>query len=242
MNQEDIREIVRVQLTDAGIGVVNEHLDIAIEFYNLNGEIPHIDYIVAAMSQNTPNNNENNENNENNPPNEPVSPSTNPIVNIIAAAIQSAEAVNPPNNDDDNEDDDEEENVSPRRAAIPRLYSQVLLYSRSSQNSGSRNPPQRINLSTDANIVVINEQQLQNDIVKKVIDNIENVKLDIVKEKNNINDCIVCYDNFVETDLVRILPCKHMAHRRCIDDYLTNESYLCPMCKTPAGKYKLTNL
>ncbi|XP_018409648.1 PREDICTED: E3 ubiquitin-protein ligase RNF149 [Nanorana parkeri] len=43
-------------------------------------------------------------------------------------------------------------------------------------------------------------------------------------------NCAVCIENYKPKDVVRILPCKHIFHRMCIDPWLL-EHRTCPMCK-----------
>lgn len=78
--------------------------------------------------------------------------------------------------------------------------------------------------------------------VRKVIENIELIPLSMFyKIKNNGHniECFLCYDEFVDTDIVRVLPCNHISHHSCIDYYLKTCSHLCPYCKAPVGEYKL---
>lgn len=42
--------------------------------------------------------------------------------------------------------------------------------------------------------------------------------------------CAVCIENFKVKDVIRILPCKHIFHRTCIDPWLLDH-HTCPMCK-----------
>nr|XP_019824995.1 PREDICTED: E3 ubiquitin-protein ligase RNF149 [Bos indicus] len=42
--------------------------------------------------------------------------------------------------------------------------------------------------------------------------------------------CAVCIENFKGRDVIRILPCKHIFHRICIDPWLLDHR-TCPMCK-----------
>lgn len=81
--------------------------------------------------------------------------------------------------------------------------------------------------------------------VKKVISDIESIPLVMYKNDcnpNKNNECFICYDQYVDTDLVRVLQCGHGFHRSCIDHNLTKETHLCPYCKSPAGKYVLSNI
>lgn len=75
--------------------------------------------------------------------------------------------------------------------------------------------------------------------VKKVSKNIDNIPL--LMYKNIIDpittECFICYDKFTDTDIIRSLPCNHILHRHCIDNYLLNISYQCPYCRTASGPY-----
>jgi hypothetical protein len=42
--------------------------------------------------------------------------------------------------------------------------------------------------------------------------------------------CLVCLENFNAGDEVKTLPCLHMFHTACIDEWLAN-SGVCPVCK-----------
>ena len=51
---------------------------------------------------------------------------------------------------------------------------------------------------------------------------------------NSISDpepmgCSICTDDFRERENVRILPCSHIYHRRCIDPWLLEFARTCPM-------------
>ncbi|KAI5935644.1 E3 ubiquitin-protein ligase RNF149 isoform X1 [Manis javanica] len=43
-------------------------------------------------------------------------------------------------------------------------------------------------------------------------------------------NCAVCIENFKVKDVIRILPCRHIFHRICIDPWLLDHR-TCPMCK-----------
>ncbi|KFY82649.1 hypothetical protein V500_10407 [Pseudogymnoascus sp. VKM F-4518 (FW-2643)] len=45
--------------------------------------------------------------------------------------------------------------------------------------------------------------------------------------------CSVCIESFAENENVRILPCSHIYHQRCIDPWLLNLSSTCPLCRKP---------
>lgn len=78
--------------------------------------------------------------------------------------------------------------------------------------------------------------------VKKVIKDIDTIPLFMYQNSNGTDECPLCYDKFVSTDLVRTLPCSHMFHRICIDEYLKTQSFLCPYCEAEAGDYVYYNI
>ncbi|XP_077199655.1 E3 ubiquitin-protein ligase RNF149 isoform X3 [Paroedura picta] len=68
--------------------------------------------------------------------------------------------------------------------------------------------------------------------MKKVIGQLQ---LHIVKHEDkgldvDAENCAVCIENYKAKDAVRILPCKHIFHKTCIDPWLLDHR-TCPMCK-----------
>ncbi|KAJ1652897.1 hypothetical protein IWQ61_006865 [Dispira simplex] len=45
------------------------------------------------------------------------------------------------------------------------------------------------------------------------------------------NDCSICLEDYKAGAVVRLLPCRHYFHTKCIDLWLTRKSSLCPLCK-----------
>jgi len=43
--------------------------------------------------------------------------------------------------------------------------------------------------------------------------------------------CLICFDDFVMEDEVRVLECKHYFHPMCIDRWLIGHSKRCPCCR-----------
>ncbi|KAI0036573.1 hypothetical protein K488DRAFT_40943 [Vararia minispora EC-137] len=49
-------------------------------------------------------------------------------------------------------------------------------------------------------------------------------------------ECIICLENFVKGDRVRVLPCKHIFHLKEVDEWLIQRKKLCPICKADVTK------
>ena len=48
--------------------------------------------------------------------------------------------------------------------------------------------------------------------------------------------CSICIESFTEAELVKILPCFHQFHSKCVDDWLLRKS-TCPVCKYDIGEF-----
>ena len=46
-------------------------------------------------------------------------------------------------------------------------------------------------------------------------------------------ECVICMNEFLVGDIVRYLPCLHIYHTVCIDDWLMRGSFTCPSCMEP---------
>lgn len=58
-----------------------------------------------------------------------------------------------------------------------------------------------------------------------------NFKLHTLRANNKINLTLSVLDDYEEGDRLRILPCRHAYHTKCIDVWLTKNRRVCPICK-----------
>ncbi|XP_023674558.1 RING finger protein 11-like [Paramormyrops kingsleyae] len=57
---------------------------------------------------------------------------------------------------------------------------------------------------------------------------------------HKIRECVICMMDFTYGDPIRSLPCMHIYHVDCIDDWLTR-SFTCPSCMEPVDAALLTS-
>lgn len=57
------------------------------------------------------------------------------------------------------------------------------------------------------------------------------------KEKIEMSlECAICWEDFSQGEEVRMLPCEHKFHPKCIDPWLLDFSGTCPVCRIEFGK------
>jgi hypothetical protein len=43
--------------------------------------------------------------------------------------------------------------------------------------------------------------------------------------------CSICIDQFKENEVIRIMPCNHQFHQKCVDPWILNYRKECPLCR-----------
>ncbi|KAK9712207.1 hypothetical protein K7432_007307 [Basidiobolus ranarum] len=76
------------------------------------------------------------------------------------------------------------------------------------------------------------QRQKQDLAPVSVISNLPKKKFYKEKRKGNEpQECVICLEDYIDEDELRILPCKHEFHIECIDPWLTTRKKFCPICK-----------
>lgn len=57
----------------------------------------------------------------------------------------------------------------------------------------------------------------------------------------DLDKCMICLDQFSNSDTIDIMPCKHIFHCECNKPWLTEHSYKCSYCKTPGCNNPVPN-
>ncbi|PKU35408.1 ring finger protein 11 [Limosa lapponica baueri] len=61
-----------------------------------------------------------------------------------------------------------------------------------------------------------------------------------VWQQDRCRRCVICMMDFVYGDPIRFLPCMHIYHLDCIDDWLMR-SFTCPSCMEPVDAALLSS-
>ncbi|KAM8879433.1 RING finger protein 150a isoform 2-T2 [Spinachia spinachia] len=75
-------------------------------------------------------------------------------------------------------------------------------------------------------------QRRLGDAAKKAISKLQvrTVRKGDKETESDFDNCAVCIEGYKANDVVRILPCRHVFHKHCVDPWLLDHR-TCPMCK-----------
>ncbi|XP_038648383.1 RING finger protein 150a isoform X2 [Scyliorhinus canicula] len=75
-------------------------------------------------------------------------------------------------------------------------------------------------------------QRRLGDAAKKAIGKLQirTIKKGDKETESDFDNCAVCIEGYKSNDVVRILPCRHLFHKTCVDPWLLDHR-TCPMCK-----------
>ncbi|RXN01907.1 RING finger protein 150 [Acipenser ruthenus] len=75
-------------------------------------------------------------------------------------------------------------------------------------------------------------QRRLGDAAKKAISKLQvrTIRKGDKETEQHYDNCAVCIEGYKPNDVVRILPCRHLFHKNCVDPWLQDHR-TCPMCK-----------
>ncbi|XP_034298758.1 RING finger protein 150 isoform X2 [Pantherophis guttatus] len=75
-------------------------------------------------------------------------------------------------------------------------------------------------------------QRRLGDAAKKAISKLQvrTIRKGDKETESDFDNCAVCIEGYKPNDVVRILPCRHLFHKSCVDPWLLDHR-TCPMCK-----------
>ena len=107
----------------------------------------------------------------------------------------------------------------------------------------NRNIQERIRLLNElfltSNLFLFNQNEfIQQQKIESIIRGLPKFKID-KKYLNNLEKfgeeyakkCVICMENYKEDDEVETLPCFHIFHKICIEEWFNNNNNNCPICK-----------
>ncbi|XP_035770347.1 RING finger protein 150, partial [Neolamprologus brichardi] len=99
-------------------------------------------------------------------------------------------------------------------------------------NVGSTNTNDTITMPHPGNGKSPTHERRLGDAAKKAISKLQlrTIRKGDQETEPDFDNCAVCIEGYKANDVVRILPCRHLFHKSCVDPWLLDHR-TCPMCK-----------
>lgn len=49
--------------------------------------------------------------------------------------------------------------------------------------------------------------------------------------------CAICQETYEDTSEIKILPCEHIFHKECVQEWLQKYQHKCPLCRSDCGEH-----
>uniref|UniRef100_A0A673KQC3 RING finger protein 150-like n=1 Tax=Sinocyclocheilus rhinocerous TaxID=307959 RepID=A0A673KQC3_9TELE len=91
---------------------------------------------------------------------------------------------------------------------------------------------QKHNFKTCEILFFLTNSRRLGDAAKKAISQLQvrTIRKGDQETESDFDNCAVCIEGYKANDVVRILPCRHLFHKGCVDPWLVDHR-TCPMCK-----------